>query len=153
MPSTAASSSAERYHRYDERAPRTPAAPATSPFTSVVPPAPADTSNVQLANANMNAVRSIDVGAGILSELGTQREQLVAARSALNENERTLGRGRRLISTMLLRAKYRTALKVTVICLQVTLIIVLLVAKYAPVGEAAPTPPPLPPPPFSPPAG
>ncbi len=106
------------------------------------------TADAQLAQANSTALRTMDVGAVILNDLNTQREQLVHARSTLDGARDALGRGQQLIRTMLARAKFNRAVKKAVLCLLVTAIIVILIARFAP-RIADPPPPPPPPQPLT----
>ena len=86
----------------------------------------------RLAEANATAAHSVNVGADILTMLGTQREQLINTRETLSEQRSTLDRGGALVSKMLRRAATnKLVLKGTVVLL-IVLIIIILVAKYWP---------------------
>ena len=86
----------------------------------------------RLAEANATAAHSVNVGADILTMLGTQREQLINTRETLAEQRSALDRGGALVSKMLRRAATnKLVLKGTVVLL-IALIIIILVAKYWP---------------------
>ena len=127
------------------RRPSGPAAAAVPPAANPLPARPLDAvsgtgmpSSTQpcgcsrLAEANATAAHTVNVGADILTMLGTQREQLINTRETLAEQRSALDRGGALVSKMLRRAATnKLVLKGTVVLL-IALIIIILVAKYWP---------------------
>lgn len=99
----------------------------------------------RLAETNAVATRTIDVGASILSELGTQRETLVAARSTQEELREALSRSSTLLKGMLRRAAANKLLLKGVIALLLTAILALILVKWGPKGHPPPAPAPTPP--------
>ena len=113
--------------------------------SSTVPPSTTNPGSLQLEQANQLAVRSIDVGAGIINDLGVQREQLTATRSTLQGTRGVLGSAKRTITTMLRRAKFDHCVKkATIFCLIFT-ILLLITMKWI-VPRSLPAAPPSPPP-------
>lgn len=96
-----------------------------------------------LARTNALAVTTIDVGAGILSELGTQREQIQAARSTQEEMREALAKSSTLIKGMFRRAAANKLLLKGVIAALLLAIFALILVKWGPKGlpPASPMPP------------
>ena len=86
----------------------------------------------RLAEANATAQQSITVGADVLGSLQTQRAQLLSTQGTLAQQQSDLNRAGTLVGQMMRRAlTNKVVLRVIALTL-LALIIIILVAKYAP---------------------
>ena len=86
----------------------------------------------RLAEANATAQRSVAAGADILGSLETQRAQLISTQGTLAQQQSDLNRAGTLVGQMMRRA-FTNKMVLRVIALTLlALIIIILIAKYAP---------------------
>ena len=100
-----------------------------SPFGMEERPQPMDGTGM-LNQANACAQSSIETGASILNELGSQRDTLISCRTTLDDTDRDLGRSSSLIRTMFRRNKTTKLILCSIVCLLVGAICLLLWAKF-----------------------
>ena len=84
-----------------------------------------------LADAQRTAAQTMDVGAGILTQLGTQREQLLSARSTMQGTNEQLAQSKQLIREMFRRATTKKILVWMLITGLIGAILLVLVSKFS----------------------
>ena len=99
-------------------------------LTSPLEEAPS-TSTQHLADANKCAVNTIDMGASVLSELGSQRDTLIRSRNMLNDTDGELSRGGSLISTMFRRGRRTKLILCVIVGLLLSIILLLLFTRFS----------------------
>ena len=83
----------------------------------------------RLQEAVSTAEHTVNVGASILVQLGTQREQLLRARETMDTTDRGLSQSRKLIRTMLARSKTTKLALVTIVAVLIAVIVLLIYAR------------------------
>eukprot|EP00310_Coccolithus_braarudii_P018570 CAMPEP_0183352396 /NCGR_PEP_ID=MMETSP0164_2-20130417/29411_1 /TAXON_ID=221442 /ORGANISM="Coccolithus pelagicus ssp braarudi, Strain PLY182g" /LENGTH=139 /DNA_ID=CAMNT_0025524813 /DNA_START=9 /DNA_END=428 /DNA_ORIENTATION=+ len=83
----------------------------------------------RLQEALGTAERTIDVGASILAQLGSQRATLLQARDAVESTDSKLGQANHLISKMFARARTQKMALYAIVLVLLIVIVLLIFAK------------------------
>ena len=84
-----------------------------------------------LADAQRTAAATADVGASILTQLGSQREQLISARSSMQGANQQLADARKNITTMFRRATTKKCIIYGIIIGLCGTIVLVLISKFS----------------------
>ena len=86
---------------------------------------------IEDADAQRTAAATADVGASILTQLGSQREQLISARSSMQGANQQLADARKNITTMFRRATTKKCIIYGIIIGLCGTIVLVLISKFS----------------------
>ena len=84
-----------------------------------------------LADAQRTAAQTADIGTSILTQLGSQREQLISARSSMQGANQQLADARKNITTMFRRATTKKCIIYGIIIGLCGTIVLVLISKFS----------------------
>ena len=115
-------------HAYDNQS-REGRVPVEGPHVSSGSFEPQQQQVDQLQEAVILAENTVDVGASILAQLGSQRMNLLSARETMQETDRGLNQTSKIMRKMFARAKTTKVLLYAIVLVLIAVIILLIYAK------------------------